>query len=234
MARNKKQETVIENIVKTMETPVVEKKTRKKREAIPEAIPYIPKKRGVSQEDVPSASNVVSVNSENKESNKPLTMQSGDFDIRFGLLLKYKQKTGDLVIPEGVTETGYYAVANKYITSIVFPASLNIIGRGSFFHCEKVKKLSLHNVKEIGGVAFADCKNLSEIDFGNSLKIIGNKAFAGCKSLTHIQIPANVEQINAEAFADCVSLEEVRISKKTVFADNTFARCPDTMKIVTY
>lgn len=84
--------------------------------------------------------------------------------------------TGEVVIPEGVTEIGKYAFyPSKTITSISLPESI-------------------HTIREH---AFENCKYLEEINFPEGLKTIEEYVFAGCTKLNSIAIlPKSLEEIH--------------------------------------
>ncbi|MDD7417748.1 MAG: leucine-rich repeat domain-containing protein, partial [Spirochaetales bacterium] len=103
--------------------------------------------------------------------------------------LKNKEVT-QLVIPDGVTEIGYYAFSGcTSLTSITIPDSVTIIGNR----------------------AFSGCKSLTSITIPDSVTIIGNRAFSGCTSLTSITIPDSVTSIRGSAFSGCTSLTSITI-----------------------
>ncbi len=77
-----------------------------------------------------------------------------------------------------------------------------------FYKCSALFEIAL-NGKAIGSQAFADCRNLTAVHFGDALESIGSQAFlrSGLKSL---DIPATVKAVYSEAFDGCASLESVR------------------------
>lgn len=171
---------------------------------------------------------------ENNTQNR-LTFMNDDVDIRYGMLLHYFPKGGILHLPSGTCETGYYVAANKHITKIHFPNSMETIGHGSFFHCEDLTSLMLSdNITSIAAMAFCECKNLCEIVFNAGLKEIGRKAFAGCKALSGITIPKSVSYIGPEAFKDCINLVYVRMPQKTQLAPTAFDNCHIDLKFEYY
>ncbi len=97
----------------------------------------------------------------------------------------YTLKTGTRVIADG-------AVANSDATSITLSAQLVAIGNN----------------------AFANCKNLTTINFKDSVEFIGDYAFTGCTSLANITIPKNVKSIGDSAFALCTSLESINVAEE--------------------
>ncbi len=110
------------------------------------------------------------------------------------------------------------------------PASLEIIGEGSFRECalkeldipRRVKALPKamcawnrrleyvilpDGLTDIGSHAFAYCCNLRVMDIPISVTHIGSNAFSRCGSLEEIVLPAGMKELESYAFSDCVSLK---------------------------
>lgn len=68
------------------------------------------------------------------------------------------------------------------------------------------KTIKTYKIKEgtrvICREAFADCKELEDIELPNSLNFIGERAFSGCIKLEHIYLPDSLVYIGDQAF-DC-------------------------------
>lgn len=88
------------------------------------------------------------------------------------------ERTGHIVIPDGVREIGERAFANSKVESITFPDSLREIGYEAFVHCTK----------------------LNQIDFGRGIKEIGKTAFEWCSVLTVLKLPPQIKKICEYAF----------------------------------
>lgn len=97
------------------------------------------------------------------------------------------EKTGHIVIPDGVQEIGERAFANSKIESVTFPDSLRKIGSEAFIHCI----------------------NLKQIDFGRGIKEIGKTAFEWCSALTVLKLPPQIKKICEYAFKNCINLKKV-------------------------
>lgn len=74
-----------------------------------------------------------------------------DFQIKNGVLTKYKGSGGRVTVPDGVTEIGMRAFKNcAAITEIVLPESLEVIGFDAFFGCTGLRQMFLpKGVREI-------------------------------------------------------------------------------------
>lgn len=97
------------------------------------------------------------------------------------------ERTGHIVIPDGVREIGERAFANSKVESITFPDSLREIGYEAFVHCTK----------------------LNQIDFGRGIKEIGKTAFEWCSVLTVLKLPPQIKKICEYAFKNCINLKKV-------------------------
>ncbi len=135
----------------------------------------------------------------------------------------YGSYTGDVVIPETVTNEGVaYAVTSigdyafylcSELTSITIADGVTNIGYGSFGGCTAIKSIYLpDNIEQIGSYAFWKCQGLTSVDLGNNLKNIDECAFVFCYNLVSISIPGSVTSIGTEAFYDCRNLKEIHIS----------------------
>ena len=86
-------------------------------------------------------------------------------------------------------------------------------GNGAFGNCTSLKSIHIpSSVQIIEESAFANCKNLQEVTFGENSKlsiIKGTGAFAGCVSLSSITIPASVDTIGPLAFGGCTGLSSL-------------------------
>ena len=128
-----------------------------------------------------------------------------DFKIKGGILVKFKGKDTDVVIPENITS----------------------IGNNAFENCNNLRSVIIPNsVTSIGENAFSECENLTSITIPNSVTSIGNDAFSGCINLSSISIPDSVTEIGWSAFYCCENLKKVRLSKGlTVISESLFSRC---------
>ena len=88
------------------------------------------------------------------------------------------------------------------------------------------------SVTSIGGGAFRECSNLTNIVIPSSVTSIGDGAFYNCSSLESIVIPFSVTSIESYAFRGCSSLTSIVIpSNVTSIGDAIFAGCSSLSSI---
>ena len=59
-----------------------------------------------------------------------------DFIVEDGILISYKGKSKDVIIPDGIVRIGDSAFSRKAITSVTMPDSVESIGFGAFSDCK--------------------------------------------------------------------------------------------------
>jgi len=125
-----------------------------------------------------------------------------DFEIKNGVLVKYKGNSSDITIPDGVKK----------------------IGDEAFYECSGLKSVVIPNsVSSIGDYAFNYCDELTSVIIPNSVTSIGKFAFDGCGGLTSVTIPNSVISIGFNAFGSCCKLVEViNNSHLKIIKGNTF------------
>ncbi|MDE6713979.1 MAG: leucine-rich repeat domain-containing protein, partial [Lachnospiraceae bacterium] len=88
-------------------------------------------------------------------------------------------------------------------------------------------------VMSIGGAAFQDCVNMTEIVLPLYLTYIDDNAFFGCSSLLQIELPDGVIGIGESAFEGCSSLRNIVIPDGvTSIGDRAFSYCSKLRKII--
>ncbi len=130
---------------------------------------------------------------------------ASDFQIKAGVLVKYRGGSKNVTIPDTV----------------------EVIGEGAFEENKNVELVVIPNsVKRIEPYAFWWCDNLDTVVLGKGLTEVGDYAFAGCTGLVQMTIPENVLSIGINAFSDCVNMKDISIPAETVSIHETaFENC---------
>ena len=150
------------------------------------------------------------------DTNNPNYSSSDDGKILYNKdktkLIAYPSATGDVTIPDGVTDIGYAFSGCSSLTSVTIPDSVTKIGYMAFTGCSSLESIVIpDSVTSIGERAFEGCSKLTSVTIPNSVTKIYNYAFSGCSSLTSVVIPDSVTEIGNQAFTGCSSLTNLRI-----------------------
>ena len=133
-------------------------------------------------------------------------------------------RTGDLQIPESVTNLDVYSIYGSVgLSSVTIPRSLTSLPGfgatwgGLFSACSALTNVVIpDSVTNIGACAFNNCTRLAAITIPDSVVSIGTNAFMHCAALTSISIPKNVAHVAGDAFENCNALQKI-----VVDANNT-------------
>lgn len=140
----------------------------------------------------------------NPNQNKTLHTENtinDSFEIKFGVLTKYRGKESVVIIPDGVTSIGKCAFRDcTFVSSITIPDSVTRIGEVAFNDCTSLTSITIpDSVKSIGKWAFYGCRLLEAVTLGVGITKIGDYTFADCKKLKFLQFcgsEAEWNQIN--------------------------------------
>ena len=127
-----------------------------------------------------------------------------------------KNLTGNLVIPNSVTEIGYLAFAGctGFKGNLTIPNSVTTIGKSAFAGCTGFKGyLTIPNsVTTIGKSAFYNCSGLTgELKIPNSVTTIGESAFENCTGFTgDLSLPKSLEVVRFRSFHNCNNIKTIK------------------------
>lgn len=163
-------------------------------------------------------------------------LSNPDFEMDGTNICKYRGKSADVVIPEGVTAIKAKAFRKKKIKSVVISSTVKTIAGSAFEDCDELCSIAVAegNAKYYSfGNCIIDRKNKVLLCGCNSsvlpesgIERIGAGAFFKCKSLKSVIIPKGVKLIGNKAFEQCVSLEEVSFPEGLEHVgENAFSGC---------
>ena len=157
-------------------------------------------------------------------------LYSGDMSC---LILCPIKKTGDIIVPEGVTYINDFAFYGTGIDSVTFPSSLKSI-RKDAFRQSKIRKIDFGpGIEKIGGYAsniFADCHNLTHVEFPPQVTDIGHSAFLNCRSLKSVIMHEGISTIGRRAFDWCEKLKNVTLPKSIKYAGELSFSCVQELR----
>ena len=160
-----------------------------------------------------------------------------------------KEKSGELIIPEGTKGIFAGKISGMNITKIELPNSVTHIYDGAFENCTKLSRINIpDSVTYIGKGAFDNtaiynnCNekllyidnwlvayksdNLGNIKIKEGTKGIADRLFAANTTLTGIELPNSITRINDEAFRGCSGLEKLTTpSSITSIGKEAFYEC---------
>lgn len=128
----------------------------------------------------------------------------------------------------------------KKLSEVILPSTVKRVEDNAFFGCNKLEKISLNKVEEIGSYAFYLCPKLTMSDLSN-VKIIGSWAFALSTKVNNFYdrieggllsvILPKAESIGEGAFHGCMQISTLSIPNVTNIGYATFANCPNLKEI---
>ena len=113
--------------------------------------------------------------------------------------------TGDLVIPDTVTEIGNSAFEGCHFTGeLTLPDSLVTIGKYAFFQCGFTGQLILpEKLNYIGGSAFWDNHFTGDLSIPDGVIVIEYGTFKGNYFTGTLTLPKKLKEIGSESFSYC-------------------------------
>ncbi|MCQ2303777.1 MAG: leucine-rich repeat domain-containing protein [Bacteroidales bacterium] len=113
------------------------------------------------------------------------------------------------------------------------PNSVINLGYCAFYHCDKLKNLTLGSgLKYIGNYddrygVFEECDALEAVAIPASVTLLGRNAFYDCNSLKFVAIGSGVPSITEQAFYHCAELKSVVIDNEAglTIGEKAFKNC---------
>jgi len=146
--------------------------------------------------------------------NVTVTVQPADFEIRGGVLVKYRGNETEVAVPDGVVSIGSQAFMDCHtMTRVVIPEGVDEILASAFYGCKRLRSLQLPTtLKTIGARAFDRCDAISPLNLPVGLEVIQDGAFTHCDSLVNVTIPEGLKHF-ADCFRFCASLQTISLPR---------------------
>ena len=164
-----------------------------------------------------------------------------DFEIKDGVLVKYKGTEHSIVLPQNIISIGPGAFNFSQVRWITIPENIKSIDFAAFKYSEIVRvqitdltawcKISgLDNLMLYGSISkylFFNDKLITDLIIPDDVETIANHAFYSCTSITKVIIGYSVLNIGKRAFCGCDSLKylKIGIGVKNI-GDFAFSECP--------
>lgn len=132
-------------------------------------------------------------------------------------LVDYVGSDTHIVIPEGVEAIGEAALRMGQFESIVFPSTLEIIGREACFNNAYLSSIVLpEGLLIIDGSAFQYCHALESIQLPSTLKGMTTASFGGT-GLTTVRLPSDMDYLTVGIFyeSEGMTSAEVKTGSQT-------------------
>jgi len=131
-------------------------------------------------------------------------------------------------------EIGGWFAGLSNIREVVIGEEVTAIGGTAFYNFYQMTNVDIPNsVTSIGSHAFSGCKGLKNIVIPSGVTNIGEQAFQGCSQLTSVVIPDGVTSIGKETFEGCEKLTNAIISNNVVnIGERAFANCSSLTSVV--
>lgn len=140
------------------------------------------------------------------------------------------------IIDTSVTEIVDSAFYNRKVTEIIFPKSLEVLGKCAFEKCYNLKSIifpSSSNLKTIGNSCFSETL-IKKIIFPESLEVLGKCVFEKCSNLESIIFPRNskLKFIDSCCFVG-TTIREVNFPVSLeVLGERVFYKCSSLESII--
>ena len=112
---------------------------------------------------------------------------------------KTRNLQGNITLPNSLRELGDNVFQYSTLKGIIINEGIETIPRSAFTHSYLEYVSFPDSLINIEKHAFSDTQ-ISELNFGNNLKIIGESAFDTCPNLQYLQCPESLREICDDAF----------------------------------
>ncbi len=158
------------------------------------------------------------------------SIKLANFEIKDGVLVKYKGTEHSIVLPQNIISIGPDAFNFSQVRWITIPENIKSIDFAAFKYSEIVRvqitdltawcKISgLDNLMLYGSISkylFLNDKLITDLIIPDDVETIANYAFYGCTSITKVIIGYSVLNIGKRAFCGCDNLTSIVLPKNSI------------------
>ncbi|KAL9186790.1 hypothetical protein ACHAXT_010510 [Thalassiosira profunda] len=109
---------------------------------------------------------------------------------------------------------------------------LGNIGGWAFAHSLSLRKIDLSNTTKVEKGAFFDCEVLTSVSIPSSVAEIGVGAFEHCKNLMEVKLCEGIQRIGENAFFECESLVRISIPPSMISIESgAFCKCGSLLEV---
>lgn len=143
------------------------------------------------------------------------------YEIIGGVLTRCTVRTGELVIPEGVTELSEWMFSDSRWR---IQSKCNRLW-GVMWDNDTMRVKLPGSLKAIRKSAFNNNRWIREIELPPALEELEDEAFMLCDGLESVHIPPSVKKVGKRCFARCFSLRALTIDRDTEVESGAFSEC---------
>ena len=119
-------------------------------------------------------------------------------------------------LPNSITTIEPYAFFSTRIRNLVVPGSLEVLNQMIFADCDLKQVTISHGVKKICNGAF-DYASFTSIDLPNSVEVLDGGSFSNCRDLVDVNLGDSVKRMTGSTFYGCWELEYVEIPNSVTY-----------------
>ena len=170
------------------------------------------------------------------------TYALSDFEIADGVLVQYKGKDSDVVIPAGIgiTKIGIKAFRKladvrsvtipEGVTEICGGESDGKVWKGAFSGSGLQEVVLPESLTTLGAGAFSD-SNLKSVTIPDGVTTMLANVFAGCKNLRQVTLGRGIKKAGDGIFQGCGLLAEVEIPPSLTNLGGVFKKCTGLVRV---
>lgn len=159
------------------------------------------------------------------------------------ILLRAEETEGFFAVPEVVLKDGKeypvtkindHAFVSSWITGIMIPDSVRVIGNEAFSGCIALEWVEMpETLESLGEFVFYNCESLSSVQIPDGIRELKNSVFQNCKALSYVRLPSSLEVIGKQTFSGCEMLSDLQFPKRLrVIEEEAFRSCKRFSTIV--